>query len=417
MEKKKTLLLFSLSFPYSLGGENSFLHSEIESLKKRFDSVIIFPSKVGGYKQELSKSISINESFAHFCKNSKGTKLKKIIFSLTTALFFKEIIFRFRIIANPKKLYDLISYIYNSHIVKKWLLSFLEHEHYISENVIFYTYWFNHITTGIGLVKKIYPNLKVVTRAHGLDLYEYRNNNYLPCRNQSIKLLDRIYLISKDGKKYIDQKYSGTSLKSKVNYLGVIDPHFCTKSSSDGILRIVSCSSLIPIKRVDLIVDALQVFLNINIKVHWTHIGGGKLYATILQRAKMDLPQNVSYTFLGKLNNEEVYQFYKNNPVDLFINVSITEGLPVTLMEAQSCGIPVVATNVGGNAEIVNDNVGVLLSANPNPEEIAELIVSLFNNPSLLIEMRKNSKKNWENNFNADKNYKMFADDLMSIIN
>ena len=49
------------------------------------------------------------------------------------------------------------------------------------------------------------------------------------------------------------------------------------------------------------------------------------------------------------------------NDFDLFVNMSLSEGIPVSIMEAISFGIPIIATNVGGNAEIVNDETGVLI--------------------------------------------------------
>lgn len=52
--------------------------------------------------------------------------------------------------------------------------------------------------------------------------------------------------------------------------------------------------------------------------------------------------------------NQQVYDYYKSNKVDVFVNVSYSEGLPVSLMEASSFGIPVIATDVGGSAEIID---------------------------------------------------------------
>ena len=48
----------------------------------------------------------------------------------------------------------------------------------------------------------------------------------------------------------------------------------------------------------------------------------------------------------------------------MFINLSSSEGIPVSIMEAQSFGIPVIATNVGGSGEIVVSETGVLVDEN-----------------------------------------------------
>ncbi|MDD0858820.1 glycosyltransferase [Arthrobacter alpinus] len=55
----------------------------------------------------------------------------------------------------------------------------------------------------------------------------------------------------------------------------------------------------------------------------------------------------------GAVANDEVLNFYRNHEISVFINVSTSEGVPVSIMEAISFDIPVVATSVGGTPEIV----------------------------------------------------------------
>lgn len=84
-------------------------------------------------------------------------------------------------------------------------------------------------------------------------------------------------------------------------------------------------------------------------------------------------------------------------------------------MEAQSFGIPVIATAVGGTPEIVTEDVGILLSENPSPEEIANAIEFFIDNPEITKRMRLKSIENWEKNFNAVKNFTEFAKTLKMI--
>ncbi len=60
---------------------------------------------------------------------------------------------------------------------------------------------------------------------------------------------------------------------------------------------------------------------------------------------------------MGYGSIDDLMLFFKENSVDLFINASITEGTPVSIMEAISCGIPIIATDVGGNPEIVSEKM------------------------------------------------------------
>ena len=114
-------------------------------------------------------------------------------------------------------------------------------------------------------------------------------------------------------------------------------------------------------------------------------------------------------------NNEVISWFKKNNP-NLFISLSSYEGIPVSIMESMSFGIPVIATAVGGVPEIVNNDNGYLLESDPSAETVAEKITEFFN---LSIE-EKNQKRNfayktWEERYNAEINYRLFIKDMLSL--
>jgi glycosyltransferase involved in cell wall biosynthesis len=114
--------------------------------------------------------------------------------------------------------------------------------------------------------------------------------------------------------------------------------------------------------------------------------------------------------------NHEILQHYKDHPVDVFVNVSSTEGgAPVAIQEAMSCGIPVIATSVGGNPEVVSGRNGILLDADPTPEQIATALLRIWDNPSLAAEMRKESRRIWQTGYNAEVNFRAFAERLKSI--
>src|SRR5690606_35919751 len=82
--------------------------------------------------------------------------------------------------------------------------------------------------------------------------------------------------------------------------------------------------------------------------IQWHHFGDGP-QMSLLEREKSEISiKNLTITLHGRVENSKIYDFYRYNPVDLFINLSSSEGIPVSIMEAISCGIPVVATNVGG---------------------------------------------------------------------
>jgi glycosyltransferase involved in cell wall biosynthesis len=131
---------------------------------------------------------------------------------------------------------------------------------------------------------------------------------------------------------------------------------------------------------------------------------------------KQIFPVNISSHLLGYVPNQEILRYYKEHPVDVFVNVSETEGgAPVAIQEAASCGIPVVATSVGGNPEIVSAKNGILLSTSPIPEGIALALLKIWDNPLSAAKMRQESRQIWQTSFNADVNFHLFAERLKSI--
>lgn len=72
---------------------------------------------------------------------------------------------------------------------------------------------------------------------------------------------------------------------------------------------------------------------------------------------------------------------------DLFALTSVREGLPVAVMEALACGVPVVATDVGGLSEMIVDGENGFLTPTRSPEETSDRLVRLLLDPELLARM------------------------------
>ncbi len=69
--------------------------------------------------------------------------------------------------------------------------------------------------------------------------------------------------------------------------------------------------------------------------------------------------------------------------MDVFVLPSIAEGMSNTILEAMACGLPVVATRVGGNPELVEEEVTGVLVPPGDPEKLAAAIQTYRNDPSL----------------------------------
>jgi glycosyltransferase involved in cell wall biosynthesis len=284
-----------------------------------------------------------------------------------------------------------------------------------SSSTLYYTYWLTPVTAGIVTAmreRRKEARSRIVSRAHRYDLYEapeHRVQN--PARRRLLQGLSRLYLISKHGLTYVTGRYPGAS-HYELARLGVPDPLGLARPSVDGVLRVVSCSFVVPVKRVELLYAALgELAARHAGAIEWTHIGDGPQFQA-LKELTGSAPANLTVRLLGRRSNAEVIAEYLSRPVDVFVNVSSSEGIPVAIMEAQSCGIPVVATQVGGMAEIVSEAVGVLLPANPATADIASAIERMGPWHRDAAARRAASRENWQRHFFADANYEAFARSL-----
>ena len=81
--------------------------------------------------------------------------------------------------------------------------------------------------------------------------------------------------------------------------------------------------------------------------------------------------------FTGSRTNINDYLYSS----DIYVSPSLGEGLPLTLLEAGQAGLPVVATDVTGNNEVIRDGQSGLLVPPSNPEKLAQAIVNLYQQP------------------------------------
>jgi len=86
---------------------------------------------------------------------------------------------------------------------------------------------------------------------------------------------------------------------------------------------------------------------------------------------------------------------------DISILTSISEGFPYTVIESMACGIPVVATDVGGVKEALDKDSGFLCKPK-DAQEIGERVVELLQNKALRLKMSKHARKRIVDNFTVD---------------
>lgn len=416
IELMKNLYLITTGFPYPAISMEAYLETETRYYDL-FDSVTIL--SMGVRKNTVDQKRNIEGKNVAVYPIIFATKIFYIfngIVAFSDANFYREIsklikTKRFSI----RRLIRLIIYVSRSHSDTKKIVKTLGlNKNAKIKNAVLYTYRFEYQPYVMCLLKKYFDYPKLVSRAHRYDLYEERNSDsYIPLREYLLKELDDIYLISEDGRHYLKSKYPQYSGKLKVSRLGTLDMGLEPYIRNKKVFKIVSCSNAVPVKRVDLIIDTLSRITSLSIE--WVHFGGGELLEEMKELASQKLGPNVSYTFKGKTDNKKILAYYASENIDMFINLSESEGIPVSIMEAMSFGIPCLATDVGGTKEIVQDKKnGFLLKAGYKTEDAAEIIRHYVAFSDDMIKQYRNSARDyWNAHYNADTNYKKFVSELM----
>lgn len=406
-----TLILITSAFPFQKGEE--FLLQETEYYSC-FDEVVIIPVAATDFSQK--KSISEDIEVHKLSSVASDNPVKKsigCIFSLrfretkeeirylkksnrlTLAALKRLLVESNKVNAVSREICNIVREIYTKHA---------------DNGIVVYSYWMgNHAKIAVD-IKRQFPKIKIVTRCHGGDLYEYRYKyNYIPFRRTILTNEDMIFAISDNGKKYLEENYSGIKAPIVVSRLGTNQKHERIKIDNNDGLNIVSCSYCIPLKRIHLIIQALSEITEKGIT--WTHIGNGREYENLKNLAEQSIPSNVKFNFLGYVENAKVQELYSSGKFNLFVNVSETEGIPVSIMEAMSYGLPIIATDVGGVSEMVEEERnGYLLPKDFDVANLRHLFIKMLQTDNEDYQaMSERSHEIWKEKFHAKKNYTEFV--------
>lgn len=157
-------------------------------------------------------------------------------------------------------------------------------------------------------------------------------------------------------------------------------------------------ANFIPYKRHLDFIRAAQIIATSEPKARFLMVGEDR---GVLTAAKHELErrglQAVCTIISGSRQPERLYR-----AMDIYVCSSETEGLSNVLLEAGASGLPIIATKVGGNPEVVLDGYNGMLVAPHNPESIAEAGLALAANPTLRREMALRSREYVASSFSMD---------------
>lgn len=386
----------------------NFIGSELEIIKKNFDTTVICD-----YNEKLKMSDFPSDINVLTYKRDKGIQM---IFALFRAMTDKKTISEIKSLKGNgfslQKVSEIIRFYINAELFRKFLVK----EQLLTKetDTLFYSYWYFWKCFALSKDKEKYPKINIITRVHGYDLYLDQIPTGYQCFKASMdKSVDKIVFIAEYGMQYYFKTFGiENSSHHILSRLGSKNEYGTGKKSTDGKLRLVSCSSIIELKRIDLIIEALAKIDEIPIE--WVHFGSGPLQQEIMAKAQtlLDSKNNIKYTFMGQTPNSEVLKYYYNNPVDAFLMTSRSEGNPVSVMEAMSFGVPIISVNICNMPNMIKGNG--ILTFDDSPNEIAKAIRQIANASEMEISNYRNkSREIWEEDYQEKKNDEKFVREVL----
>lgn len=417
-----TLVLLTKQYPF--GHAETYLNNEIRYLDAAFREVILVP--VDAYKFG-----DVNPLVAGL----QNTRVFKINEVRKSAGILQRIGRTFQCLG------ILLSEVFNgrepwTHLRKlNFSLTYLKVGYGQAENLheflnrrrgklLLYSYWLQKGTVA-GIFYKRYFNseARLINRAHSSDLYHKDWNDiiqmesapFYPFEYFKVNESDHVFSISDHGMSHLKRVFPYFYERFSVARLAVKDSGVLNPFDPNHPFRIVTCSGITPNKRVYFIPEILGCLDDLN--VEWVHLGEGKgENLEILEKEieKYDVRDRI--TIKGRMDNAEIFRYYETQQVNLILNLSKAEGIPVSLMEAISFGIPGIVTETVGNPEVIDATCGYVVDVELHPEHIASLIRGMYQNADLQRSLRTGARQMFENRYNAEKNYLHFVNELASYV-
>ena len=198
-----------------------------------------------------------------------------------------------------------------------------------------------------------------------------------------VKSAKSIRCISLLGKQLLENRTYQNPF-TRVIHLGVVVPELSSinQTPKKSNFTIACVASLIPIKDHKTLIRALRIAVSQGAEIFLEIIGEGPLKDTLVTLViESELSDYVS--FLGYIPNEELREMYKSGRFDLIVLPSSTaktgqqEGIPVSLMEAMSFGLPILSTSTGAVTELIPDSIGLLVNPS-DPVQFAEKLIEFY---------------------------------------
>ncbi|MEH6514767.1 MAG: glycosyltransferase, partial [Maribacter arcticus] len=216
--------------------------------------------------------------------------------------------------------------------------------------------------------------VKIITISHGGDASLIDNNRYLkPIGKFIIKKSDLVISVSS----YIRNKiisFSGTDKEIKVLSMGVDHSKFNMCSLTGHVVKkydFIFIGRLEEKKGVEYLVKAIKLLEGLGTRTIIIGDGSERTKLEALS-CKNDLENNI--TFTGSLTHDEIISYMKESRIFVAPSINMpsdTEGMPTTILEAMSAGLPIITTDAGGITDVIKNKLNGLVTPQRSPESLS----------------------------------------------
>jgi L-malate glycosyltransferase len=276
------------------------------------------------------------------------------------------------------------------------------HSHRYKENILAY------------VASRFIPGIKLISTQHGMpEIHEGKRNVKQPLISLSNFFMlshcfHQVVGVSQDIENAFIKKYGFKEERVSCIHNGIEVPKTLQERGNTGKVTIGSSGRLFPIKDYPLMVEIAKIVSKKSKNVRFILAGDGPERGK-LQSLIEEYGLQQSFTLIG--HTEDMDYFYKD--LDLYINTSIHEGIPMSILEAMSYGLPVIAPEVGGISEIISDGVEGYLISSRDPEDFAERCIRVFENRQLRAKMSNAARQKVIKEFSmermAEQYYKLYV--------
>ena len=222
---------------------------------------------------------------------------------------------------------------------------------------------------------------------------------------------DKVVAVSMDVKESLMRDFSLEDKRIQVIRNGIVVSDTLRNFTTKDSFLIGSAGRFVPVKDYPLMVEVARDVISKCPKIRFELAGDGPLMANIKELIEKYRLEEY-FALPGFLDDVSV--FYKN--LDVYLNTSLHEGIPMSVLEAMANGLPIIAPKVGGFKEIITDGVDGYLLDTRNPKDFADKCLSLYENKILSQKMAHAAREKIAREFSVQQMVQHYADMYMQII-